>query len=136
MCSQINHFPEDADYDQDAAEYLLRESKMSLRCCLCYHYRSMKNIALKCCVFSGVVRASSIFPILSAILLLLGGVCVASSRFYKTKRHIILGAGILFVVAGNVSSDHNKYGYDTKKGEFIKHLCPFLLTTQNTVNEI
>ncbi|MCJ8749719.1 hypothetical protein PDJAM_G00179540 [Pangasius djambal] len=71
MCSQINHFPEDADYDQDAAEYLLR-----------------------------VVRASSIFPILSAILLLLGGVCVASSRFYKSKRHIILGAGILFVVAG------------------------------------
>ncbi len=53
--------------------------------------------------FSGVVRASSIFPILSAILLLLGGVCVASSRFYKTKRHIILGAGILFVVAGNMS---------------------------------
>ncbi|ROL45770.1 Voltage-dependent calcium channel gamma-8 subunit [Anabarilius grahami] len=43
VCSQINHFPEDADYDQDAAEYLLR-----------------------------VVRASSIFPILSAILLLLG----------------------------------------------------------------
>lgn len=26
VCSQINHFPEDADYDQDAAEYLLRES--------------------------------------------------------------------------------------------------------------
>lgn len=25
MCSQINHFPDDADYDQDAAEYLLRE---------------------------------------------------------------------------------------------------------------
>lgn len=25
VCSQINHFPEDADYDQDAAEYLLRE---------------------------------------------------------------------------------------------------------------
>ncbi|XP_076864135.1 calcium channel, voltage-dependent, gamma subunit 8a [Brachyhypopomus gauderio] len=71
VCSQINHFPDDADYDQDAAEYLLR-----------------------------VVRASSIFPILSAILLLLGGVCVASSRFYKSKRHIILGAGILFVVAG------------------------------------
>lgn len=51
-------------------------------------------------MFPGVVRASSIFPILSAILLLLGGVCVASSRFYKSKRHIILGAGILFVVAG------------------------------------
>ncbi|XP_056154553.1 voltage-dependent calcium channel gamma-4 subunit-like [Lampris incognitus] len=71
VCSQINHFPEDADYDQDAAEYLLR-----------------------------VVRASSIFPILSAILLLLGGVCVASSTFYKNKRNIILGGGILFVAAG------------------------------------
>uniref|UniRef100_A0A3B3SLX5 Calcium voltage-gated channel auxiliary subunit gamma 8 n=1 Tax=Paramormyrops kingsleyae TaxID=1676925 RepID=A0A3B3SLX5_9TELE len=71
VCSQINHFPEDADYDHDGAEYLLR-----------------------------VVRASSIFPILSAILLLLGGVCVAASRFYKSKRNIILGAGILFVAAG------------------------------------
>lgn len=49
---------------------------------------------------SGVVRASSIFPILSAILLLLGGVCVAASRVYKSKRNIILGAGILFVAAG------------------------------------
>ncbi|MEJ1288636.1 calcium channel voltage-dependent gamma subunit 8 [Cricetulus griseus] len=47
----------------------------------------------------GVVRASSIFPILSAILLLLGGVCVAASRVYKSKRNIILGAGILFVAA-------------------------------------
>jgi len=64
------------------------------------------NLNIHLCHFfllSGVVRASSIFPILSAILLLLGGVCVASSRFYKTKRHIILGAGILFVVAGNIS---------------------------------
>lgn len=26
VCSQINHFPDDADYDQDAAEYLLRKS--------------------------------------------------------------------------------------------------------------
>ncbi|KAJ8334383.1 hypothetical protein SKAU_G00400220 [Synaphobranchus kaupii] len=71
VCSQINHFPEDADYDHDGAEYLLR-----------------------------VVRASSIFPILSAILLLMGGVCVGASRFYKSKRNIILGAGILFVAAG------------------------------------
>uniref|UniRef100_H3DLF9 Calcium channel, voltage-dependent, gamma subunit 8a n=1 Tax=Tetraodon nigroviridis TaxID=99883 RepID=H3DLF9_TETNG len=73
LCSQINHFPDDADYDQDAAEYLSA---------------------------SGVVRASSIFPILSAILLLLGGVCVASSGFYKSKRNVILGGGILFVAAG------------------------------------
>ncbi|MEQ2211150.1 hypothetical protein XENOCAPTIV_006314 [Xenoophorus captivus] len=49
---------------------------------------------------SWVVRASNIFPILSAILLLMGGVCIAASRFYKSKRNIILGAGILFVAAG------------------------------------
>lgn len=53
---------------------------------------------------TGVVRASSIFPILSAILLLLGGVCVASSGFYKSKRNVILGGGILFVAAGETSS--------------------------------
>ncbi|KAJ8289931.1 hypothetical protein GJAV_G00006880 [Gymnothorax javanicus] len=71
VCSQINHFPEDADYDHDGAEYVLR-----------------------------VVRASSFFPILSAILLLMGGVCIAVSRFYKSKGNIVLGAGILFVAAG------------------------------------
>ncbi|KAK1329761.1 LOW QUALITY PROTEIN: hypothetical protein QTO34_009944 [Cnephaeus nilssonii] len=71
VCVKINHFPEDTDYDHDSAEYLLR-----------------------------VVRASSIFPILSAILLLLGGVCVAASRVYRSKRNIVLGAGILFVAAG------------------------------------
>uniref|UniRef100_A0A3Q3NAK0 Calcium channel, voltage-dependent, gamma subunit 8b n=1 Tax=Mastacembelus armatus TaxID=205130 RepID=A0A3Q3NAK0_9TELE len=71
VCSQINHFPEDADFDHDGAEYVLR-----------------------------VVRASNIFPILSAILLLMGGVCIAASRLYKSKRNIILGAGILFVAAG------------------------------------
>uniref|UniRef100_A0A3Q2QRY1 Calcium voltage-gated channel auxiliary subunit gamma 8 n=1 Tax=Fundulus heteroclitus TaxID=8078 RepID=A0A3Q2QRY1_FUNHE len=69
VCSQINHFPEDADFDHDGAEYVL------------------------------VVRASNIFPILSAILLLMGGVCIAASRFYRSKRNIILGAGILFVAA-------------------------------------
>lgn len=71
VCQKINHFPEDTDYDHDSAEYLLR-----------------------------VVRASSIFPILSALLLLLGGVCIASSRFYRSKRNIVLGSGILFVAAG------------------------------------
>lgn len=25
VCKNIDHFPEDADYEQDAAEYLLRE---------------------------------------------------------------------------------------------------------------
>lgn len=64
------------------------------------------NIAAKTMMLSsaGVVRASSIFPILSAILLLLGGVCVASSGFYKSKRNIILGGGILFVAAGKTAA--------------------------------
>ncbi|XP_044308516.1 voltage-dependent calcium channel gamma-3 subunit [Varanus komodoensis] len=71
ICKQINHFPEDADYEQDAAEYLLR-----------------------------AVRASSIFPILSVSLLFFGGLCVAASEFYKSKLNVILSAGIFFVSAG------------------------------------
>lgn len=30
MCSQINHFPEDADFDHDGAEYVLRKSTAAL----------------------------------------------------------------------------------------------------------
>ncbi|XP_024914236.1 voltage-dependent calcium channel gamma-3 subunit-like [Cynoglossus semilaevis] len=71
VCKDIDHFPEDADYEQDAAEYLLR-----------------------------AVRASSLFPILSVGLLFLGGVCVAASEFYKSRYNVILSAGILFVSAG------------------------------------
>ncbi|KAM9819908.1 voltage-dependent calcium channel gamma-3 subunit-like [Syngnathus typhle] len=71
VCKDIDHFAEDADYEQDAAEYLLR-----------------------------AVRASSLFPILSVGLLFLGGVCVAASEFYKSRYNIILTAGILFVSAG------------------------------------
>ncbi|XP_077184506.1 voltage-dependent calcium channel gamma-4 subunit [Paroedura picta] len=70
-CFQINHFPEDNDYDHDSSEYLLR-----------------------------IVRASSVFPILSTILLLLGGLCVGAGRIYSSKNNIILSAGILFVAAG------------------------------------
>lgn len=29
MCKKIDHFPEDADYEADAAEYLLRKSDMT-----------------------------------------------------------------------------------------------------------
>ncbi|KAM4692448.1 voltage-dependent calcium channel gamma-4 subunit [Rhinophrynus dorsalis] len=68
---RINHFPEDNDYDHDSSEYLLR-----------------------------IVRASSVFPILSAILLLLGGLCVGAGRIYSRRNNIILSAGILFVAAG------------------------------------
>nr|XP_033817677.1 voltage-dependent calcium channel gamma-4 subunit [Geotrypetes seraphini] len=70
-CFRINHFPEDNDYDHDSSEYLLR-----------------------------IVRASSVFPILSTILLLLGGLCVGAGRIYSSKSNIILSAGILFVAAG------------------------------------
>ncbi|XP_077381189.1 voltage-dependent calcium channel gamma-3 subunit-like [Festucalex cinctus] len=71
VCKDIDHFAEDADYEQDAAEYLLR-----------------------------AVRASSLFPILSVGLLFLGGVCVAASEFYKSRYNVMLTAGILFVSAG------------------------------------
>ncbi|XP_026116599.1 voltage-dependent calcium channel gamma-2 subunit-like [Carassius auratus] len=71
MCKHIDHFPEDADYQADASEYFLR-----------------------------AVRASSIFPILSVILLFMGGLCVAASEFYKSRHNIILSAGIFFVSAG------------------------------------
>ncbi|KAL1005377.1 hypothetical protein UPYG_G00058280 [Umbra pygmaea] len=71
VCKDIDHFLEDADYEQDAAEYLLR-----------------------------AVRASSLFPILSVLFLFLGGVCVAASEFHKTRHNVILSAGILFVSAG------------------------------------
>ncbi|KFQ00613.1 Voltage-dependent calcium channel gamma-4 subunit, partial [Haliaeetus albicilla] len=47
-----------------------------------------------------IVRASSVFPILSTILLLLGGLCVGAGRIYNSKNNIILSAGILFVAAG------------------------------------
>ncbi|XP_043945334.1 voltage-dependent calcium channel gamma-3 subunit [Protopterus annectens] len=71
ICKKIDHFPEDADYEQDTAEYLLR-----------------------------AVRASSVFPILSVGLLFFGGLCVAASEFYKSKHNVILSAGIFFVSAG------------------------------------
>uniref|UniRef100_A0A8C1VJS8 Voltage-dependent calcium channel gamma-3 subunit n=2 Tax=Cyprinus carpio TaxID=7962 RepID=A0A8C1VJS8_CYPCA len=71
VCKNIDHFLEDADYEQDAAEYLLR-----------------------------AVRASSLFPIMSVGLLFIGGVCVAASEFYKSRHNVILSAGIFFVSAG------------------------------------
>ncbi|XP_012682929.2 voltage-dependent calcium channel gamma-4 subunit [Clupea harengus] len=70
-CFRINNFPDENDYDTDNSEYILR-----------------------------VVRASSLFPILSAILLLLGGLCAAVGRIYSGKNNILLSAGILFVAAG------------------------------------
>ncbi|XP_015996344.1 voltage-dependent calcium channel gamma-3 subunit [Rousettus aegyptiacus] len=71
VCKKIDHFPEDADYEQDTAEYLLR-----------------------------AVRASSIFPILSVTLLFFGGLCVAASELHRSRYNVILSAGIFFVSAG------------------------------------
>ncbi|RVE75702.1 hypothetical protein OJAV_G00001280 [Oryzias javanicus] len=70
-CFRINHFPEDNDYDTDSSEYILR-----------------------------IVRASSLFPILSNVLLMLGGLCVGVGRIYSRRNSILLSAGILFVAAG------------------------------------
>lgn len=58
------------------------------------------NNFLPWCMCAGAVRASSIFPILSVILLFMGGLCIAASEFYKSRHNIILSAGILFVSAG------------------------------------
>ncbi|KAI5097341.1 voltage-dependent calcium channel gamma-4 subunit, partial [Silurus meridionalis] len=52
------------------------------------------------CVCLGIVRASSVFPILSTVLLLLGGLCVGVGRIYIKWNNILLSAGILFVAAG------------------------------------
>ncbi|XP_063512545.1 voltage-dependent calcium channel gamma-4 subunit isoform X3 [Pongo pygmaeus] len=49
---------------------------------------------------TSIVRASSVFPILSTILLLLGGLCIGAGRIYSRKNNIVLSAGILFVAAG------------------------------------
>ncbi|MEQ2168996.1 Voltage-dependent calcium channel gamma-2 subunit [Goodea atripinnis] len=63
------------------------------------------------------VRASSIFPILSVILLFMGGLCIAASEFYKSRHNIILSAGIFFVSAANAGdpsksdSKKNSYSY-------------------------
>lgn len=59
---------------------------------------SFVNVSVR--VFSGAVRASSLFPILSVGLLFIGGVCVAASEFYKSRHNVILSAGIFFVSAG------------------------------------
>lgn len=71
--------------------------------------RSSFCLHLKCRISShssGIVRASSLFPILSTILLMLGGLCVGVGRIYSTKNNILLSGGILFVAAGRYSSVH------------------------------
>ncbi|KAI5108775.1 voltage-dependent calcium channel gamma-2 subunit, partial [Silurus meridionalis] len=170
LCKQIDHFPEDADYEADAGEYFLRKLPLLFVCvCVCVSVRRQRSMRLRgrsisfvfifflissCSLYpffwkfivfllllslvitpsvglhkeadvsrvlilsltlceskpafvsvkgskrEGAVRASSIFPILSVILLFMGGLCIAASEFYKSRHNIILSAGILFVSAG------------------------------------
>lgn len=58
------------------------------------------NLRVFLLFLTGIVRASSVFPILSTILLLLGGLCIGAGRIYSSKNNIVLSAGILFVAAG------------------------------------
>lgn len=53
-------------------------------------------------VTAGIVRASSVFPILSTCLLMLGGMCVGVGRVYNKTNNVLLSAGILFVAAGEL----------------------------------
>lgn len=53
-------------------------------------------------VSAGIVRASSVFPILSTILLMLGGLCVGMGRVYNKTNNVLLSAGILFVASGEL----------------------------------
>ncbi|MGH0159507.1 UNVERIFIED_CONTAM: hypothetical protein FKN15_058458 [Acipenser sinensis] len=55
LCKQIDHFPEDTDYEADTAEYFLRlVSSSSI-------FNSNLAPSLTLCLSSGAVRASSIF---------------------------------------------------------------------------
>lgn len=53
-------------------------------------------------ISAGIVRASSVFPILSTCLLMLGGLCVGVGRVYNKTNNVLLSAGILFVAAGEL----------------------------------
>lgn len=78
-------------------------------------------------LWTGLVRASSLFPILSTVLLMMGGLCVGFGRIYSKRNNILLSAGILFVAAGRTrTSGHMPAG----GGIFYclcdscSHMCP------------
>lgn len=66
------------------------------------HYlnHTPQYVALLLFISAGIVRASSVFPILSTCLLMLGGLCVGVGRVYNKTNNVLLSAGILFVAAG------------------------------------
>ena len=59
-------------------------------------------------LWTGLVRASSLFPILSTVLLMMGGLCVGFGRIYSKRNNILLSAGILFVAAGRTRTSGQK----------------------------
>ncbi|XP_016321874.1 voltage-dependent calcium channel gamma-4 subunit-like [Sinocyclocheilus anshuiensis] len=74
VCSQINHFPEDADFDHDGAEYVLRKRLLFITTIEFYHDK--------------------------AFLQREWNAATANVFAFVHKRNIVLGAGILFVAAG------------------------------------
>lgn len=58
---------------------------------------------------TGLVRASSLFPILSTVLLMMGGLCVGFGRIYNKRNNILLSAGILFVAAGRTRTSGGSF---------------------------
>uniref|UniRef100_A0A8C4QPJ6 Uncharacterized protein n=1 Tax=Eptatretus burgeri TaxID=7764 RepID=A0A8C4QPJ6_EPTBU len=63
VCKTIDHFDDDGD-PKDMAEYLLR-----------------------------IMRASSVFPILSVLLLFLGSCCITAGEMNRAWQNVALGAG-------------------------------------------
>uniref|UniRef100_UPI00358F05BC voltage-dependent calcium channel gamma-2 subunit-like isoform X2 n=1 Tax=Myxine glutinosa TaxID=7769 RepID=UPI00358F05BC len=70
VCKTIDHFDDDSD-PKDMAEYLLR-----------------------------IMRASSVFPILSVLLLFMGSCCITAGEMNRAWHNVALGAGIAMVAAG------------------------------------
>ncbi|KAJ8387097.1 hypothetical protein AAFF_G00160370 [Aldrovandia affinis] len=101
LCKKIDHFPQDADYEQDAAEYLLRSFRGL--CKKIDHFPQDADYEQDAAEYLlRAVRASSIFPIMSVGLLFMGGLCVAASEFYKSQHNVILSAGIFFLCLSNI----------------------------------
>uniref|UniRef100_UPI003B642BE1 TARPgamma2 n=1 Tax=Mus musculus TaxID=10090 RepID=UPI003B642BE1 len=88
-------------YSRGVCKEVMTHSGLWRTCCLEGNFKGLcKQIDHFAEYFLRAVRASSIFPILSVILLFMGGLCIAASEFYKTRHNIILSAGIFFVSAG------------------------------------
>lgn len=104
-------------------------------------YHIIDLFATLSCIFAGIVRASSVFPILSTCLLMLGGMCVGVGRVYNKTNNVLLSAGILFVAAGEQedytvshvpSQEQSCTGWASimKKGSMMWHLWSHIVLHQ------